>query len=173
MKKITFVLGGCRSGKSRHALELAERIDGDRKVFVATCVPRDQEMAQRVARHQAERHAGWDTLEEPIHIGDAITRHSSDCDLMLVDCMTLWMSNILMETESLEDAGRHVDALVQALENARCPVIVVSNEVGAGIVPENRLARLFRDATGFANQKVAACADEVVWTVAGIPVKIK
>lgn len=173
MKKITFVIGGCRSGKSGHALELADRVPGARKAFVATCVPRDEEMNRRVARHRQDRSSSWITLEIPLSLADAIRQKSTEYDLMLVDCLTLWMSNLLLETEDFETIDRHVADLVQALESARCPVILVSNEVGTGIVPENRLARLFRDAAGFSNQKVAACADEVIWMVAGIPVKIK
>lgn len=172
MKKI-FVIGGCRSGKSRHALELAEQMPGTRKVFVATCVPRDEEMHQRVSRHRQERSSSWITLEVPVRLADTISQKSGECDLMLIDCLTLWMSNLLLETEDFEAIDGHVTALTRALAVARCPVILVSNEVGTGIVPENRLARLFRDATGFSNQKVAGCADEVIWMVAGIPVKIK
>ena len=172
MKKI-FVIGGCRSGKSGHALELAEQMPGARKVFVATCVPHDEEMNQRVARHKQDRSSSWITLEVPVRLADTISQKSAQCDLILVDCLTLWMSNLLLETEDFEAIDRHVTDLIRALEVARCPVILVSNEVGTGIVPENRLARLFRDATGFSNQKVAACADEVIWMVAGIPVKIK
>ncbi len=173
MKKITFVIGGCRSGKSGHALNLAEQMPGAKKAFVATCVPRDEEMNQRVARHKMDRSSSWITLEVPVRLADTIRRKSGEYDLMLIDCLTLWMSNLLLETEDFETIDRHVTDLIQALENARCPVILVSNEVGTGIVPENRLARLFRDVTGFSNQKVAGCADEVVWMVAGIPVKIK
>ncbi len=172
MKKI-FVIGGCRSGKSRHALELAEQMPGTRKVFIATCVPRDEEMHQRVSRHRQERSSSWITLEVPVRLADTILQKSGECDLMLIDCLTLWMSNLLLETEDFEAIDGHVTALTRALTVARCPVILVSNEVGTGIVPENRLARLFRDATGFSNQKVAGCADEVIWMVAGIPVKIK
>ncbi len=173
MKKITFVIGGCRSGKSRHAIELAEKVPGTQKAFVATCIPRDEEMNQRVARHRQERSSSWITLEVPVRLADTIRQKSTQYDLMLIDCLTLWMSNLLLETEDFETIDRHVTDLTLALENVQCPIILVSNEVGTGIVPENRLARLFRDATGFSNQKVAACADEVVWMVAGISVKIK
>ncbi|MBW2593987.1 MAG: bifunctional adenosylcobinamide kinase/adenosylcobinamide-phosphate guanylyltransferase [Deltaproteobacteria bacterium] len=173
MKKNIFVIGGCRSGKSRHALELAEQMPGAQKAFVATCVVRDEEMNQRVARHRKERSSSWITLEVPVRLADTIRQKSGEYDLMLIDCLTLWMSNLLLETEDFETIDRHVMDLTRALQSARCPVILVSNEVGTGIVPENRLARLFRDATGFSNQKVAACADEVIWMVAGIPVKVK
>ena len=173
MKKITFVIGGCRSGKSGHALELAEQVSGTRKAFVATCVPRDEEMNQRVARHRKDRSSSWITLEVPVRLADIIRQKSTEYDLMLIDCLTRWMSNLLLETEDFETINGYVTELTRALESAQCPVILVSNEVGTGIVPENRLARLFRDATGFSNQKVAGCADEVIWMVAGIPLKIK
>ncbi len=169
----TFVIGGCRSGKSTHALELAERIPGGRKLFIATCVPRDDEMEQRVIRHQRERGEKWSTLEEPVAVPEAIHKEGASHDVILVDCLTLWMSNLLLESDDQERIAEHARALVRAIEASPCPVILVSNEVGAGIVPENRLARLFRDVTGHANQAVAGCVDRVIWMVAGIPVTIK
>ncbi|MDD2388514.1 MAG: bifunctional adenosylcobinamide kinase/adenosylcobinamide-phosphate guanylyltransferase [Desulfobacterales bacterium] len=173
MKDIIFVIGGCRSGKSRHALELAEQISADQRCYVATCVPHDDEMKQRVTRHQQERSNSWITVEEPVRLPEIIGTHGHPGNLLLIDCLTLWISNLMMETRDLDEIMIRIDRLTKALDQARCPVILVSNEVGAGIVPENPLARLFRDAAGFTNQKVAACADRVIWTVAGIPVKIK
>jgi len=171
-KNITFVLGGCRSGKSGHALKLAEQIPGANKIFIATCIPHDDEMKDRVARHQKERSSVWKTIEIPLLLSEAISKHDRN-DLILVDCLTLWISNILLETDESEKIAGHVKNLTEALKNVKCPVILVSNEVGTGIVPENRLARLFRDAAGFANQQVAASSDRVIWMVAGIPVDIK
>ncbi len=173
MKEIVFVIGGCRSGKSRHALETADGIAGEKKIFIATCVPRDAEMKQRVDRHQKERGQDWQTVETPIHLPQAIIEYSGQADVLLVDCLTLWISNLLMETEDDELINERIISLIPSLASASCPVILVSNEVGAGIVPENRLARRFRDLAGAANQAVAAQADRVVWMVAGIPVKIK
>ena len=166
------VLGGCRSGKSSHALQLAEGM-GQRRVFVATCVPHDDEMQARVARHRKERSDSWTTLEIPVDLADAITAHGPAADVMLVDCLTLWLSNLLMQTQDVKQIRRRIDGLAEAVKSAACAVILVSNEVGAGIVPENRLARLYRDLAGWTNQDVAAACDRVVWTVAGIPVTIK
>lgn len=173
MRKTTLIIGGSRSGKSRHALTLAEQISGNRRIFVATCVPEDDEMKDRVARHQAERPSTWTTLQVPISLGDAIAENGSKADVILIDCLTLWISNLFMETDDTRIVDDHIGDLKEALKKAQCPVLIVSNEVGTGIVPENRLARQFRDMAGFANQRIAECADEVIWMVAGIPVTIK
>ncbi len=173
MKGIHFVVGGCKSGKSAHALGLADASGEGRKVFIATCVPRDEEMTLRVRRHQAERDAAWRTVEAPIRLPEAVEEHGKQGTLVLADCLTLWITNLLMEEMADADLLRRVDRLVEVLAAAGGPVILVSNEVGAGIVPENRLARRFRDLVGTVNQRVAAAADRVVWTVAGIPVVIK
>jgi len=173
VKETVLVIGGCRSGKSSHAQRLAEQIPSERKFYVATCVPHDEEMHRRVARHQQQRGRVWSTVEEPIHLPDIIRSHAEPGHLLLVDCLTLWISNLMMEADDVDTILKHVRRLTDALTDAACPVILVSNEVGGGIVPENRLARLFRDAAGFTNQHVAACADRVIWTVAGIPVTIK
>lgn len=171
-KNITFVLGGCRSGKSSYALKLAEQIPGTEKIFIATCIPHDQEMKDRVERHRNERSSIWKTLEIPVLLAEAIRKNDLN-NVILVDCLTLWISNLLLETNELEEITGHIKNLAETLENIKCPVILVSNEVGTGIVPENRLARLFRDAVGFANQQVAAYSDRVIWMVAGIPVTVK
>ena len=173
MKQLVFVLGGCRSGKSKYALQTAEKMAAKRKFFIATCVPQDDEMKQRVARHQKQRSSTWVTIEEPLDLTRAITENSPKADVVLVDCLTLWMSNLLMQTQDEATIKSKIEQLVQALSQADCPVVVVSNEVGGGIVPENPLARQFRDIAGWANQSVAACADRVVWMVAGIPLTVK
>jgi len=140
---------------------------------MATCVPLDKEMEQRVSHHQKQRNPNWKTLDVPLFLPEAIRENSGRGQVILVDCLTLWINNLLMENDDPETIDKHVGQLARSLENAECPVILVSNEVGTGIVPENRLARLFRDIAGFANQKIAACADRVIWMVAGIPVEIK
>ena len=173
MKDIKFVIGGCRSGKSSHALKLAELIPGKRRTFIATCVPHDDEMRERVVNHQAERGEEWDTVEAPLYLPEAIIESSLSSDVVLADCLTLWVSNLMMEFETFENIKKHVEKLVDSLGKASCPVILVSNEVGTGIVPENKLARLFRDIVGFTNQKAASVSDNVIWMVAGIPVNIK
>ena len=173
MNKLTFVIGGCRSGKSSHALKIAEDIPGGRKIYIATCVPQDDEMRQRVAKHQRERRENWTTVEEPLLLPEAILEHSSKADVVLVDCLTLWLSNLLMETNDDAQLEEKISRLIDALKKTTCPIILVSNEVGTGIVPENKLARHYRDVTGQANQAVAHCASKVVWMVAGIPVTVK
>ena len=173
MNNVIFVIGGCRSGKSSHALQIAEGMPGDRKIYIATCVPQDDEMKQRVARHQRERSQAWVTIEEPLGLAEVISKNSPKTDVMLVDCLTLWLSNLLMETTNEAKLAGKISQLTDALKNATCPIILVSNEVGTGIVPENKLARQYRDLTGQANQAVAKTADKVIWMVAGIPVKVK
>lgn len=173
MKQNIFVIGGCRSGKSRYALDTAQKLSEKNKVFIATCDPYDDEMKRRIARHQKERSDRWITVEAPLSLPEAVIESSRKADVILVDCLTLWITNLLMESEDEEKITRYIMQLIQAVEKVHCPVIMVSNEVGTGIVPENKLARLFRDIVGLVNQNVARCADKVVWTVAGIPVQIK
>jgi adenosylcobinamide kinase/adenosylcobinamide-phosphate guanylyltransferase len=154
-------------------LKTAEGLARDKQVFIATCIPHDEEMKQRVDRHQKERSQNWQTVEAPIHLSQAIVEHSRQADVLLVDCLTLWVSNLLMEIEDGEKVMEQISHLTRAIQAANCPVVLVSNEVGAGIVPENNLARKFRDLVGATNQAVADKADRVIWMVAGIPVTIK
>lgn len=173
MHTSTLIIGGCRSGKSRHALQIAETSGTRQKLFIATCVPQDEEMRERVRRHQQERGDDWQALEVPIEVASAIARKGVDAGLILVDCLTLWISNIMLENETEDAIHRRIDALCDLLTAPPCPVILVSNEVGTGIVPENALARHYRDLVGRANQQVAAACRQVIWMVAGIPVTIK
>jgi len=172
-KKITIVIGGCRSGKSSFALDQAGKIKGKNKYFIATSVPTDSEMEERVENHQKERGEDWNTIEEPVRIHEKINEYSPLACVILVDCLTLWVSNLLFQSY---DPAR-IEAAIQDLENAlnksKCPVFLVSNEVGTGIVPENKLARQFRDLAGLVNQRMARVADRVVMMVAGIDVQIK
>lgn len=171
---ITLVLGGCRSGKSRYALELAEQqYAGKTNLFIATCVPGDEEMKDRVRRHQEERGGQWQPLEVPVDIAGAIQTHGAGADVILVDCLTLWVSNLFLETQEYDRVMTHARGLQNALESAPCPVILVSSELGMGIVPDNALARRYRDAVGGVNQVVAGCASQVILSVAGIPMTIK
>ena len=179
MSKITtLVVGGCKSGKSRYALELADDIAADTssvdsKIFLATSVPADSEMEDRVAAHKKERGDNWLTIEEPVFIAETIKEYSAKADVILVDCLTLWISNLLYKGFDKGKIIGYIQQLVESLDNAECSVILVSNEVGAGIVPENKLARLFRDIAGITNQAIAKAVTRVVWTIAGIPVNIK
>lgn len=172
MIETILVIGGCRSGKSRHALYLTEQVPGQ-KIFIATCIPQDKEMEQRVRHHQQQRSDTWKTIEVPIFLPEAIDTYGVKGNVLLVDCLTLWINNLLMHDQDLTKIDTLIAAFTRSLEKIKCPVILVSNEVGCGIVPENNIARLFRDIAGFTNQKVAGCADRVIWMVAGIPVKIK
>ena len=173
MKKKVFVIGGCRSGKSRQALETAETLASNNLVFIATCTPNDDEMKERIATHQQERSRNWRTVEAPLQLAQAIADAGNQAGVLLVDCLTLWINNLLMDNNSSEQILQQIKNLTCAVETANCPVILVSNEVGTGIVPENKLARLYRDLVGAANQAVAQCVDQVVWVIAGIPVTIK
>jgi len=172
--KTTLVIGGCRSGKSKIAIDLAEKYASDKKkIFIATCIPMDTEMENRVKKHQEERDNLWQTIETPVYLAKAVTENAPHADVIVIDCITLWINNLLMETQDNEIIADHVQGLACALDNTVCPVIMVSNEVGAGIVPENKLARMFRDYAGFANQHLAKHVKKVIWMVAGIPVTIK
>jgi adenosylcobinamide kinase / adenosylcobinamide-phosphate guanylyltransferase len=169
----TLITGGCRSGKSRHAQRLAEQVPGGKRCYIATCVPQDAEMRQRVERHQAERGADWQTVEEPIAIAAAIDAHGPRANVILVDCLTLWISNLMGAGRGMDAVAAAARELAASVGRSICPLILVTNEVGAGIVPENAMARAFRDTAGLVNQIVAAACDRVIWTVAGIPVAIK
>ena len=170
---ITLVIGGCRSGKSSYALDKANGLAGSGKIFMATSVPTDEEMEDRVIRHQKERGESWITVEEPVELPEKIRRYSREAQVILVDCLTLWVTNLLFKDYDQEGIMAITRDMMEAMESADCPVILVTNEVGAGIVPENALARHFRDMAGFVNQRVARGADRVVWMVAGIPNIIK
>jgi len=172
VKETLFVTGGCRSGKSKFALNFADR-RFERKIFVATCQARDREMRRRIKEHQKMRGSDWQTIEVPTALSEAVASHSSYADVILIDCLTLWVSSLLAEGASEAEILACADALTQVIDEARCSVILVSNEVGTGIVPENGLARRFRDVAGLVNQKVAACVNSVVWMVSGIAVPIK
>jgi adenosylcobinamide kinase/adenosylcobinamide-phosphate guanylyltransferase len=167
------MIGGCRSGKSTYALQTAEKMPGERKIYIATCVPQDDEMKKRVAKHQTVRSKSWTTIEEPLKLPETILENNNRADVILIDCLTLWVSNLLMETRDEKKIEEAISQLIDALEKATCPVVLVSNEVGSGIVPENLLARQYRDIIGLANQAVAKTADKVIWMVAGIAATIK
>ena len=161
------VLGGARSGKSRYAEGLADGIAGDR-LYIATAQPGDEEMAVRIAAHRQRRGDHWTTLEAPLALAEALA--GADAPFVLIDCLTLWISNLLLADI---DIAPRVEALAEALRARPGTVAVVSNEVGLGIVPDNALARRFRDEAGLANQRLAQACDEVVFLAAGLPLKLK
>jgi adenosyl cobinamide kinase/adenosyl cobinamide phosphate guanylyltransferase len=162
---LTLILGGARSGKSTHALSLAK----GRVLFVATAEALDDEMAARISAHQKERPATWDTLEEPREIARMIRPKGDQYDTVVIDCLTLWTANVL----ELGDPKERVKPLLDAYRSGQADWVVISNEVGLGIVPDNPLARRYRDALGVVNRLMAEAADRVVLLVAGIPVHIK
>jgi adenosylcobinamide kinase/adenosylcobinamide-phosphate guanylyltransferase len=173
MPKTTLIIGGCRSGKSSYALSLGEQSIGQRNLFVATCQPHDDEMRDRVRRHQNERGDHWQTVESPLDVVNVIEREGVDADIILIDCLTLWVSNLMIAHENDDDVIERFSRLFDTILSPPCPIILVTNEVGAGIVPENLLARRFRDLTGWCNQRIASGCTDVVWMVAGIPNPIK
>ena len=164
-----FVLGGARSGKSRYAQARAEALGG-RPVFVATAEALDDEMQGRIARHRADRDARWTTVEAPRDLPAAIDALNASEAVVLVDCLTLWLSNLLLADADVARAGAE---LCDAIGRFEGHLILVSNEVGLGIVPDNALARRFGDEAGRLNQAVAAAADEVVLLTAGLPLALK
>jgi adenosylcobinamide kinase/adenosylcobinamide-phosphate guanylyltransferase len=172
----TLILGGARSGKSRFAQRLAA--PAERVCFIATLAPGDDaEMRQRIARHQADRPASWRTMEVPLALADAVEQAAREADAVLVDCLTLWLSNLCWEYRASE-ATRLEHAVQSEIERiadaARsCHLIVVSNEVGFATVPESPVARAFRDIQGFANQWAAEAAGQVILIVAGLPLRLK
>lgn len=177
MSNIIFITGGTRSGKSRHAEEIA-RSFGAPLGYLATAQALDTEMDDRIRMHQQRRGEGWITIEEPLHLTQALAANDGLHRAILVDCVTLWLSNLLLRYEdSGEDAaeriGEDVQRLVTTLRDLRTPVILVTNEVGMGIVPESRLGRLFRDIAGQTNQRLAVLANEAWLVVSGIPVRLK
>ncbi len=163
------VLGGARSGKSAHAQTIVES-SGLVPLFLATGQPGDDEMRQRIARHQRERGPQWRLREEPLDLVGALAEEGQKGRIILIDCATLWLSNVM---HAGQDVATATHALTRALQATRCPIVIVSNEVGQGIVPENALARRFRDAQGRLNQDLAATCARVVLVVAGLALQIK
>jgi adenosylcobinamide kinase / adenosylcobinamide-phosphate guanylyltransferase len=163
------VLGGARSGKSRYAQQRIEAFDG-KLVYIATAQALDQEMADRVAQHQADRGGRWRTVEAPIDLPDAIQQTGASCDAILVDCLTLWLSNLILAGH---DVAVATSALHVILADCSIPIALVANEVGLGIVPENGLARRFRDEAGRLNQTVASACEEVSFLAAGLAIRLK
>jgi adenosylcobinamide kinase/adenosylcobinamide-phosphate guanylyltransferase len=163
----TLVLGGARSGKSRFAESLAEGFEGP-KTYIATAEPFDAEMRQRIARHRTGRAAhGWTTLEAPRDPAAALRQAQG---FILLDCVTVWLGNLMHHGQ---DIGAAVDGLLAALADVQSKVVLVSNEVGLSIVPENAMARRFRDEQGIANQKLSAAVDRVFFIAAGLPLRLK
>ena len=171
-KKIIFITGGVRSGKSQFALELARNFPGP-KAYLATAQPLDREMAERIRRHKRNRPKDWQTLEEPLRVSAILKEKGDQFSLILIDCLTLWISNGLMANWTEKKFLQETDRLCKACRDARGSLIIVSNEVGMGIVPDNPSARMFRDLSGLIHQKVSQQADEVYFMVSGLPLQLK
>ena len=165
----TLVLGGARSGKSGYALGLGESVGLDR-VFVATGVGFDVEMRGRIARHRADRDSSWRTVEETVEVWDVIARECREGRVVVLDCLTLWLNNLMLKGRDVES---DLERLVACLEGVKGELILVSNEVGMGLVPDTELGREFRDLHGRINQAVAGVCDRVLFMVAGLPVVVK
>ena len=183
--KITFVIGGARSGKSSFALNEVSKLEGSR-AYIATGEALDDEMQDRISKHKDDRGPEWNTYEVPVEIAKVLSDIKDKYSAVVIDCLTLWLSNVLLRTKNKEQRTKTTDESIQELidelnsfKNSppvtrhASRLFIVSNELGMGIVPENAMAREFRDLTGFLNQKVAVIADEVYLVTAGIPVKIK
>jgi adenosylcobinamide kinase/adenosylcobinamide-phosphate guanylyltransferase len=183
VKKIVLLLGGARSGKSRLAQEMAKGT-GNKVLFVATGTAGDEDMHQRIAMHKQDRPVEWRTLEAPLNIGKQITANLGDAQTVIIDCITLLVSNVfcryteeqfgeIPDTDLDAEINLEINGILDCLQKTEATFFLVSNEVGLGIVPDNRMARLYRDSLGRANQVLAQSADEVYFLVAGIPIRIK
>jgi len=170
-REIILITGGARSGKSAYA-EGRAGVLGSRRLYIATAEAGDDEMAQRIAAHRKRRGSVWTTVEEPVRLAERLLEWRGRADCALVDCLTLWISNLLVGGEPSR-VEENVEALAQTLPQLDFSIVLVTNEVGAGIVPDNPLARQFRDLAGRANQRIAALAHEVVLMVAGLPIIVK
>lgn len=172
MAKIIFILGGTRSGKSSYAIKLA-RETGRKIVFIATAISTDEEMKKRIELHKISRPRHWKLIEEDKNISSVFVKIRNRYEVVLVDCLGLWISNLLLENLTDTKIEREIKRLVRVISRSKTSVILVSNEVGSGIVPDNLLARRFRDLLGMANQIIAKKADDVILMQSGIPLTIK
>ncbi len=169
---VTLVLGGARSGKSAYAENLAKQTN-QRVVYVATAQVRDDAIAQRISLHQQSRPSEWSTIESPLELGSTLENHAHELTTVLVDCLTMWITNMLCEKDTEALVNKQLELFFKALEGVRGDVIFVSNEVGMGIIPMGELTRDFVDIAGRLHQDIAALADSVILVVAGLPLTLK
>jgi adenosylcobinamide kinase/adenosylcobinamide-phosphate guanylyltransferase len=169
MESLILITGGTRSGKSRMALELSQNLEP--KIFVATAEPRDGEMKERILQHRRERGAAWRTIEEPYLLKEVFVRNPEG--VLVVDCLTLWLSNALERTTDSTEIASMTEGWLGAAKSRKSTTILVTNEVGMGIVPSTPLGRSFRDLCGELNQQVAAAADRVIFMISGLPLYLK
>lgn len=170
-RRVALIGGGVRSGKSAFALSLARSL-GRRRVFIATAEPFDDEMRARIDAHARERGDEFVTLEEPVALAPRLAS-LSDVDVVVIDCLTLWLSNLLLRDETEPQIGERIEALARAVESVTPHVVLVSNEVGMGVVPESRLGRLFRDLSGRAHQRLGRSASELYVAVMGAILRLR
>ncbi len=168
MPKVSLILGGAKSGKSKYAEDLTSNYGN--RLYIATAEARDGEMKDRIKAHQKQRGTTWQTIEEPLNIKGHLEAQHEPNSVILVDCMTMWLSNLFEQNCNIET---ETNLLLKALPNCSADVILVSNELGLSIVPENALARKFRDEQGILNQKLAKVANNVVFIAAGLPINLK
>ena len=169
--KLVFVLGGARSGKSSFALKQGRLLSP--RAFLATAEPFDVEMAKRIQKHQKSRGRGWNTYEIPTHLAEWFTSERANYSCVVVDCLTLWLNNLLREKMRPRQVPTHVRKLLKAIKGFSGQVVLVSNELGLGLVPGDSTSREFRDVAGRMNQLIAAEADEVHFLVSGLPLRLK
>jgi len=172
MAKITFILGGARSGKSSYALKLAREYGG-KVAFIATCQPLDAEMKKRIGLHKKSRPTQWQTFEEPKDAASLLKKIGAKFDSIIIDCLTLLICNLMMDNQGEAAVEKKLKDMLNTLDKIKAQAIIVSNEVGLGLVPANKLGREFRDIAGKANQIVASKANKVLFMVAGLPMIIK
>lgn len=170
-KKVTLVTGGGRSGKSRYALDITKSYE--RKTFIATAEAFDNEMADRISRHKKERGREFKTIEEPLYVADALAGIQEKTQVVVIDCITVWLGNLMHHLNNDENNCAAVEQFLKVLASPPCDVVIVTNEVGMGLIPADAMSRAYRDLAGFVNQKIAAIADEVFLVVSGIPMKLK
>jgi adenosyl cobinamide kinase/adenosyl cobinamide phosphate guanylyltransferase len=171
MNRVTLITGGARSGKSRYALELADT--DARRVFIATAEPCDEEMRARIEKHRSARGSAFDTIEEPYDLAGALRAMPTGTGVAVIDCLTVWLGNLMYRHGEEQTDYPEVGEFLAAVESPACNLLIVTNEVGFGIVPDNPLGRRFRDMAGVVNQEVARRADRVVMMVCGHPMVVK
>lgn len=171
MRNVFYVTGGARSGKSSFALTLAARYE--KRIFLATAQPFDDEMKSRIGKHREERGDRFITVEEPLYPEQALRNLPDGSEVVLLDCLTVWAGNLIHFFEEEGEIKKRIDCFLEALRQPPCDIILVSNEVGMGIVPENAMARRFRDIAGIVNQNVASIATEAYLLCSGLPVRLK
>ena len=171
MKRITLVTGGSRSGKSKHALELAASYNN--KAFIATAEATDDEMRARIERHRRERDPSFRTWEEPIDLVVALKSLPGNTEVAVVDCLTVWLGNLFYREKINNETCPEIETFLGILEAPPCHLILVTNEVGMGVIPADGATRLFRDTAGSINQILAELAHEVIFSVSGIPLRVK